>query len=129
MILSSRLGSRAGLPGILIRLITISSIARVPGMVNFDTSAQPVLAIDADMSPIEAQEWVSHQHQPLVILESQNGLPVQSVLVYEDSNGSVVLSNFWGVIDPGAAVQAARNVLNQSLCSRDSAVMSAGVRR
>jgi hypothetical protein len=56
---------------------------------------------------------------PLVILESQKGLAVQSVLVHEDSGGSVVLTNFWGVIDPGAAVQAARNILNGILCGRD----------
>lgn len=88
-------------------------------MVTFDTNAEPVIAIDPQMSPIEAQEWVSREHQPLVILESEKGLAVQSVLVHEDSSGSVVLTNFWGVIDPGAAVQAARNVLNGILCGRD----------
>jgi hypothetical protein len=83
-------------------------------MVTFDESAEPVIAIDGDMSNMEAQEWVKKNHQPLVILEAKNGLPAQSVLVYEDSSGFVVLSNFWGLIDPGAAVQAARDFLNDA---------------
>jgi hypothetical protein len=83
-------------------------------VISFDSSAEPVIAVDLDMPNMAAQEWVRREHVPLVILECKNGQPVQSVLIHEDSEGSVVLEPFWRIIDPAEAVRTARRLLKQS---------------
>jgi hypothetical protein len=81
-------------------------------VITFDDNGEPTIAVDPAMSNMAAQEWVKKERIPLVILEYQNGQPVQSVLVHEDSNGSVVLQPFWRITDLTEAVEAARKVLH-----------------
>ena len=83
-------------------------------MITFDTGTEPTIGVDPDMPNMLAQEWVAREHIPLVILDPSNGQPVQSVRVYENSEGSVVMAQFWGVIDLTEAVRVGRKVLNGS---------------
>jgi hypothetical protein len=83
-------------------------------MITVATGAEPTIAVDHDMPNMVAQEWVAREHIPLVILDPSNGQPVQSVLAYENSEGSVVMAHFWGVIDLTEAVRVGRKVLNGS---------------
>ena len=80
-------------------------------MVTYDDSGGPAIAVDDEMSIIEAQEWVAREKKPLLVLEYMNAEPVQRVLVYVGPGGSPAMKPFWRVINLDKALSASRDEL------------------